>query len=522
MKRDQMAEQKRKMGLRAVIGVGVIIGMALLGGLMMVSSGSSVRSPAAESTPIFTFEDDAVLEILGTSIGKRIVEYGNRDEMQGSEPGKSSFGSQVGGGSNGGIDIFTEKEDDQVVRCTVRALSAKTMLMEVRLSEIKDTPLRMPAYLLWPDRVFDDTRLGGEAGVRSLKLLEDSEEGWREAMAKAKLQLVIQHRDPQAGWISLAGPFLYNEVTKDRYIMVQPAWQRSLPALEFRAIRASGMIREFSLPNPDYIRVARRGTYEPSPQVHKASDYTFTLDGVARAPVPGRLPFVYFKTKLEFDGEIVDDPENSPVRVSGFQVKDDLGNLVPMEWETIRNQSVCGVFLPAASKGMSASFIVARPPYYRRSEADGIMVMEGVVADDGKTADFKLLPGTEGFGIGTLPVGKIAPVGKGMDEGATRGWMTLGFRLHGENDPKSYEPIIRKIGAMGGWQYQIFPEGSVKSAGNPNSVRYSYGNSENHLNFTIDVSWLGPPETLRPGTKFRVALHAPLQNDELKFEVALP
>ena len=520
-----MTEPKRKMGLRTAIGVSVITGMALFGALMMVSSGRAIKPSAAESVPIVTFEDGAVLEVLGTSIGKRIVEYASPDEVPGREPAKTSFGSQVGGSCNGGIDILTEQEDGHVVRCTTRSLSAKTMLMEIRLCEVKDNPLKMPAYLLRFDLVDDDTRLAGAAKARFFKLPEDSEDGWRAAMGEAKLQLVIQHRDPQAGWIHLTGPFLYNESTKDRYIMALPAWQRNLPTMEFRAIRANGMIREFSLPNPDFIPRARRGNYAPAPQVHKASDYSFTVERVAREPIPGKLPFVYFETKLEFDGETVDDPKNSPVVADGLQVEDDLGNLIPMAYEKIRNRSMRGAFLPATAKGVRANFYVARVPCYPRNESDGIAIMEGVVAADGKTAEFKLLPGAEGFGMSKLPVGKIAPVGKWQDEGATRGWKTLGFQLHGENDLKSYEPIIRKLGEMGQWQYQIFPEGSMKSAGKPDSIgncHGSYGNTEHGMNFTIDVSWLGPPETLRPGARFRFALHPPLQNDELKFEIALP
>lgn len=328
------------------------------------------------------------------------------------------------------------------------------------------------------------------------------------------MQLLIQHRDPQAGWIHLTGPYLLDETLKDRYIVVLPAWQRDLPVLDFRAIRADGSTVEFSRPNPDLKSVAP-GTFAPAPLTHSAADYSLTLAAVSRRFQPGAHPSCAFDLKLVPVGSGMDSAFY--LRLEASQAVDEFGNQLPLKF----GNKVALADLPAAVKGASLSVKVERLPAYPRAESAGYTVLEGVVRADGSAVDFTLLPDAARFGITIPAAGKVSPIG-GYGNEETKDWKGLEFRIAGEVAPPESAPIQSRIGEPGEWQYLVFPEGSADSAGAPRDRGGGWGGNSTTFKFNRNALWHGPPSALLPGARLRIGIHGKLPSDDVKFEVELP
>jgi hypothetical protein len=481
--------------------------------------------PLIETTPqTVTFKDGGKLEILGVSVGERVVEVSPRKSFL------LRFFSRKGssGGTYGGLNIDTENEDGRIIRCRLHSDSPTAMLMEFRMTESSGREMKLASYLTQRNWVLKDERIGGMRGSSGfIEAKDDSLPTLLAEMAKVGLQVLIQHRDPQSGWVNFMGPSMYYEPWPGRYIAVLTAWQRNLPTLECRAICEDGEVAEFSIANPDFRKSPTLGTVKTLPIVHTAHDYSLTLRKVERFRAPGEHPFAAVEMDLAYKGPPVRGMKNGPVMLSsqGTDVSDEWGNVTNVRSESIGKNSKWGAFLPAESKRMTFNIQVARSESYPRDANDGFTVLAGVVSADGGEINFKPGPDAALFGITVMPVCPIKPAKSGRYGNAMKDWKELQFEIGGENNAKAMEVIRKQVGdEYMQWTYPIFAGESDESVGLTDGPLSGGGGGgiNRDFNFKMDFRWLLPPELLAPSAKIRVGIHRKLKHDDLSFDLELP
>lgn len=479
------------------------------------------KSSVDTSRQTVSFKDGGKLEILGVSVGERVVEI--------SRPKWfflryfSSRGSS--GGTYGGLNVNSESEDGNVIRCRLSSDSPTAMLMEFLMTESDGREMRLSSYLTQRQLVGQDDRISGKRGsLGFFQPKDDSVESLRDAMKKTGLQLLIQHRDPQGGWILLNGPSMFHEPWPDRYIVALTAWQRNLPNLDFRAIRADGQIAEFSLANPDFRKAPLPGSTTTLPFVHVAGDFELTVKQVRRFATVGHHPFAAVEMDVRHTGAPVPGLKDGPVRFEGAPngAEDEWGNVADFRSDTIRKKATYGAFLPANSKRMDLNLTIVRTPNYPRSVYAGFVVLEGIVGADGLTVNFTPGPDAALFGIRTMPVGTITPKSTDSSKDPTHGWKQLVFDLSGGGDGRAQESIESRIGAIQGLQILVFPDNRNTSVGFPDSRAGGGGSGGGQFNFNRRFGWSAPPEHLGPGAKIRIGIQGPLRNEEVRFSLELP
>ncbi|MCX6876980.1 MAG: hypothetical protein NTW21_24670 [Verrucomicrobia bacterium] len=494
--------------------------------LLAVKLGYQVTRSAAGPLKTVAFADGGELEVIGVSVGERVVEVA---------PGAAAkwyllpFFSRFSGkgsrsGTWGGLNVYTEEEGGKVIRCRLHSQNRAAMLMEFRLKESNGMAMKLPAYLVDHDAVLQDERIGPKsAPVGFFQPQDDSVKALSEAMNKAGLQVLIQHRDPQSGWLHLTGPSLFHLPWPDRYVVALSAWQRDLPTLDFRAIRADGQVVEFSLPNPDFRKAPAAGPTTTLPFVHHAGDFTLTVKQVRRFKTTGKHPFAAVDFDLHYTGAPVPGLKDGPIAFAGASkgAADEWGNVVEFARETIRDQSSFGAFLPAPSKRMALNLVMSRNDSYPQALTEGFVILEGVVTADGLGVDFKPGPDAARFGITTLPTGVIKPSGHGWSD--EQGWKQLEYRVTGGNLTSELGAIESRIGEMGRWRCLVFQEERSESCGViPLGWSGSSGSSGDRFTFDRQMTWLGSPEMLMPDAKIRVGMHGPLRDEQLEFALDLP
>ena len=386
--------------------------------------------------------------------------------------------------------------------------------------------MKLPSYLTRRGWVYQDDRLvPGSSSNGTFAPQDDQVETLLDAMGKAGLQVLVQHRDPKSGWVHLMGPSMFYELWPDRYIVALGAWDRSLPTLDFRAIRADGQVVEFFLPNPDLHKSPSAGTPKALPFIHHAADYTLTVNRVERFTTPGDHPFAAVDMHLQYTGPSVRGLKSGPISLDSVPggAVDEWGNVVDFERETIRKESRFGGCLPAASRRMALTLPVRRTVNYPRHANEGFVVLEGEVSADGRQVDFKAGPDAALFGIQTMPSGRIkatAPAWRGKE---TKDWKDLELEIAGGNGASELDAIQNRIGDVGQWQFPIFVGEGDESAGLSSGGRSGgYGQGGGKFHFHRMIDWYFPPELLAPGAKIRVGAQRPIGDDELSFDLELP
>lgn len=382
----------------------------------------------------------------------------------------------------------------------------------------------MPGYFNGDDAVFDDERLGSNGSYRPFTMPDENPEAWGMALTKAGLQLLVQYRDSQAGWIHLAGPYLFNENEKDRYMVVLPAWQRDLPSLDFRAIQPDGSIVSFSVPNPALKKAGARPAAMPLPAVHKAADFSFTLCRVDRESATGRHPFTWFETRLEAGGKTIGADGLWPLQLSaeGSSVEDEWGNKAALGWDTVEGKKAgVGVRLPAGARHLALTFMVERTASYPRMQTAGYLFMEGVVGADGTSVDFTLLPDAAKFGISSAPAGSIKGAQKLNRGDPRKDWLSVWSVIEIKVGQAERESLTRDLGDVGGWQFLFFSGDGFESAGQPVSFGLG-GTTAPMLDITTNRCWYLPPKMLRAGARFRIGIFPPLPSETVKFQIEAP
>ncbi len=511
---DEADGSRAKWGWIAAGAAVVLVGIGLVVRFDLLPAPVAVE----ESAKPVTFADGGTLEIIGTSVGERVVEISPAKRFKvpffNREISKTDYYS--------GMNIDTELENGQVIRAKLSSDTSGAMLMEFRMKDLSGTGMKLPAYLTKHDAVFQDDRIGKKhAPHHSFRPQDDRVETVVDAMVKADLQLLVQHRGPQGGWIHLNGPSMFHEPWPDRYIVSLDAWQRSLVDLDFRAIRADGQVVEFSLPNPDFRKSPAKGGVTALPIVHNGGDYTLMVRQVERFQIPGNHPFAGVEMDFQPRNKPVPGDFGAALTLNGVTAEDEWGNRVKFEPETIRKKSLLGAFLPATSKRMTIHLRVVRTANSPRFDYTGFGILEGVVSEDGLRVDFTPGVDTALLGITAMPVGAISPSPEWWGGPETKDWQMLKFQVAGGSGEVA--AVESRLGNIFEAQFLIFPEGGNESAGNtPWGTGGGGGQGGGKFHFKREITWLGSPEMLRPGATIRVGMFRPAKNDDLTFDLELP
>ncbi len=524
---DHAIPLRRKV-IVAISCIALVVGLIALA--LRLDLLATPKPPAKATRQTVEFRDGGKLEILGVSLGERVIEDSAAKSflptMFIKNLGSSLYTS---GGNERGLSVVRFMENGRAVRFRAFTEASSGMLLEIRLEKANGIPVQLPSYLTARDCVQEDVRLGGKHGISKFRPFDDSVEKMSEAMKKAGLKLLVQQRDPHAGWIDLTGPFLFNEAWPDRYMMVLTAWQRNLPILGFRAILADGQVAEFSLPNPDLRKApaAIAGVVSAAlPLVHRGSDFTLTLRQVERFSAPGDHPFAAVEMDLKYDGAPVPGMKYGPVSFweSYMCAEDEWGNKLNFRSDMIGKKRRFGAFLPMNSRRMAFNVQVARNENYPRSVHAGFTVLEGVVSPDGLTVDFK--PGVDAalFGVHTMPTCRVTSPSPGWYGEAQKDWKELQYDIKGNSDRKAMQTIQSRIGEGDKWTFPLFAGESSVSGGlsGPGMGGSGGGESNGGFNFSRSFCCTFPPELLGPGAKIRVGIHGPLKKDDVRFQVELP
>ena len=444
-------------------------------------------APAIAQPQVVSFADGGTLEIFGTSVGERIVEIAPQPRF------KFPFSNRNGssGSSYAGLNIQMEGVNGEIIRARLQSPSPRALLMEVRLKDRSGAAPALPVFLAgWENQRTignDDRILKRDHFFPKFEVKDDSLGTVRAAMTKVGLQLLIQHRDPQSGWIHLMGPSMYHQPWPDRYIVALGAWRRDLPRLDFRAIREDGEVAEFSLPNPDFRKSATPAAVAKTlPFVHTARDFTLAVNGMRRLQTPGNHPLATVDFEIHYKGLPIPGLKEGPISFQGAsQASDEWGNTVAFDRSFGGKKSGLGALLPANSKRLTLDLVLRRSadcPYSARS---GVIILEGVVTADGLEIDFK--PGADAdlFSVVELPACRIKPAPT--------------------QDPKP----------------AVFLGDEDTSCGLAQSGSGGCGGGVN-FNFKHQSPRYFPPDALFPGTKVRIGLHQGVKNENMRFELELP
>ncbi len=499
-----------------------ILALALLTAIAGWIDRQELPAPAITAAESVVLPDGSELELLGVGLGERTGEDhpSNKTIFSFFRKISKGGGTYMTGDDERGLQIASETEDGRLVRWRAFSKYPSTMLMEIRLKDRSGASRKFPTHLKGAT-VWRDSRLDKTASFGSTEFMPKSQSviDLADAMNHTNLELLVEHRDPDSGWIHLSGPYLLHEALPDRYVFVLPAWRRDLPTMEFRAILADGSMKDFSIPNPDFKAAPAAMTTTPLPLTHTGDDYSLTVKQVKRILNPGDHPVSELEMDLKPHPVSATDPNPRPLgHAYELSAEDEWGNVV-----SYRNH--CGAALPAFSKRMKINLRIERGLDYPQHLRAGFPVLEGVVRPDGKHVDFTLLPDAQRLGIRTAPVGTIARVKDYDHRGreTKQGALELRFAIKGELSTEDFNLAEQRLGYFMHWEYLIFPEGSDYSVEN-NTGRGGGGGggSGGRSDFEKDVRFRDPSEVLLPGARFKVGVHRRLPPDEVPLVLDLP
>lgn len=480
------------------------------------------KAEAADPVKVATFKDGVELKIIGVSVGERRTDEPATVARK-LPPGLQEFAAY----GDEHLKVEAEQKDD-VVRCHAISNPPTAMLLEVSLAPRPGGtgPLTFHLEDGWVAQIPYSEEQGKDFRPKS-----NSIEDLRAAMAATGLQLLIQHHDPDSGWIHLEGPFPYNLVSHDTSVCLLRAWRRDLTTLEFRAIRDDGEVTEFSLPNPDFHKSAAQIIPDVLPKIHNGGDYQLRILGIQRKPSDfGYHPFFGVEMELIYNGKEVSYTSDDPVKLGlegmqeGLLAEDEWGNRVNLTGDVMRKVPYPGVCLPVNSKRLTLRLPVKRTNTWPRKAATSLIILKGTVGKDGVHVHFDLGRDADKFGIQKFATGQIRALAPAEANPARAGWKTMECTFSGKGITSDLLPALAKAGTdLEDLRCFVFPENGKRSAGIPNFSSFSgTGTDEAEYSFDHTFRWLAPSGMLKPGAKVRIGLGGPLKIDHVTFNLELP
>lgn len=510
--------------LRKAIWTLAILAVTVAGLAVAVKQDFLKTHPAAAiaQPQVVAFADGGTLEILGTSVGERIVEITPQRRFK--IPFLSWNGSS--GSTYAGLNIDTELEDGNVIRARLRSPSPRALLMEVRLKDRSGTAPVLPVHLAIQDNhtwIGNDDRISKRGHLfAEFEAKDDRLDTLRAAMTKVGLPLLIQHRDPESGWIHLMGPSMYHPPWPDRYIVALGAWRRDLPSLDFRAIREDGEVVEFYLPNPDFRKSPLPAPLPVTPPfVHTARDFTLAVNGLRRLQTPGNHPLATVDFAIHYKGPPVTGLKEGPISFQGMsQASDEWGNTVAFDRDPHGKKPGYGAFLPLASQRLMLDLTLRRGGDYPYSDRAGVMILDGVVTADGLGIDFQPGPDADLFSVMKLPACRITPA-PAWNPQVTKDWQQIELTLECEGGNDQLANLQGRIGDLDRWEPAVFLGDDDTSSGLTSGKNGGHGGGVS-FNFERHGQRFFPPGALAPGTKVRIGLHERAQDEKMRFELEMP
>ncbi|MBK1884172.1 hypothetical protein JIN85_17265 [Luteolibacter pohnpeiensis] len=502
-----------------------ILGCALLGGFAYVLI-AMLATPGAKSShkplQVFHFSDGQKIEVWGVSTGRHVVQLIPENQLPFSlvDREESSRSLMLG------MEVITDEKNKIPVRIKFKPnTSHAAMLIDLQLSGPSHTLLKSPYF--WTEAyggiVCDDPRFSSNSQTGEINRLnqkDETEEMLQSAMAKAGLGILLQHQDPDSGWINLYGPFLIQKKWPNRFISVLPAWRRDLKNLKFRVVLQHGEPLEFTLPNPDIHTAPAHFSPTPLPYSHDGNDFILTAKHLTKIERPGSHPFSAVDLKFAYTKTIhpgVENPEpffpNSLVYAT-----DEWGN--SLQLTSVGPDSGLGAAFPASSKWFTLHFDYQRNEDFQQDRSRGLAIFEGTVSADGKEIQFSTLKDAKLFGITHPPTVQIGYYHDTVFiDGATKDWECFKMEYEGEFDQTSIQNYFANFQVA---QTRIFIGDESRSSGLTLELGSNYSHFNDHYDFRRERMWAFPPGVLTPGTKVTIAIHPPLPDEPIEMNLPIP
>lgn len=378
-------ESEKRRWWKWVIGAAAVLGALLLvAGVAVWEAKVDSDPPVAAKKPatpenlvIAAFPGWGELRIHRVAVGELAVNYPQKAPRKVGwwknlfSGGVAEVPTDTGGGgysSDGRIRRKTDSDNGRVVRRVLSRFDEPALCLEISLHGQSGIPLRLPE------------------NRRFFKSDSDSLPDLQAAMTAAGMPLLIQHRDPQSGWIDLQGPYDFDADVMQSSVFTLSAWQRNLENLEFRAIRDDGAVAGFTLRNPDFRKSPTIGAPRPLPQIHSHPDYSIEISGVERHARRGRHPLVTVQVGMKHRSKPDTDTLQDGITLGGMTAEDEWGNRVRFEWLTRSPGEPLGAFLPAASRRMKFHMPILRPT----KDSNMVIGSSGPPPDDDLIFEFEL------------------------------------------------------------------------------------------------------------------------------------
>lgn len=517
-------EKGRARARKAAWILGSIATVALL--VFAWNIGEWVSPPAAPAKPlhIASFADGGSLEVLGLSTGSRMIHLSDGQHHP------SPLATFTSGASESkwiGLGATTEEKGGVPLSCRIVPDTPRALTLEFRLASPDGNNIVRGRYLDDWGFVSDDHhfRTSTPSINGSFEPRDDSPVSLRAEMKRTGLPFLLQHHDPDSGWIHLLGPVVFHEPWPDRYVSILNSWDRSRPTLDFKAIRLDGGTVEFSLPNPDHRAKPETLSPTPLPFVHSGSDFTLEVQSIKRLARPGNHPLSALDIDLTYTGPRSHGLPDIPIHLdNASQVDtDDWGNSAAFRTTVVAGKTYQGVFLPAASERMKLKLVVSRDRNYPRTPTDAFLLLDGTVTADGRGIDFE--PGADAplFGISKMPVCRVEPADTKWHGKKLESWKTLKFRVEGASGRKEMEHIQSKVGDLTSAIFVFFPAGLPTSVGMGDIG--GIGNSSSGpsgFEFGLEATNTVPPDLLEPGDTFRIGVVGKLPTETVDVDLELP
>lgn len=517
-------EKGRARALKAAWILGSIATVALL--VLAWNIEKLTPKPTAPAGPLHlaTFPDGGKLEILGSSVGTHVIELAEGSPI----PIPLLIKRSTTGYKFGSLRIDTQEENGRAIRHRIRREDTQqVMMIDFRLIDSRGDLTGFPRQLSRQGTISNDLRLAPSLSTDFLETGDGSVAALNAEMARTGLNFLLQHRDPDTGWIHLKGPVMVDTTAPDHCIAFLDSWDRSLPTLAFRAIREDGEVVEFSLPNPDHRPKPKPIAPAALPFVHRGADYTLTIRGIDRFAVPSSHPFAVPDVELTYTGPPVSGLPGGPIVLANAPqgATDEWGNtsnyapgFSHMRYMWGPASHLRGAILPASSRKLELTIPIIRGDSYPRKADEGYVILVGEVSADGDYVEFSPLTDAILLGVTSVSVGRIRHQGFPLNRSGGKG-IVAEFSGGGRN----MEPIESRIGDIEDWRAAVFPSGSDISAGIADSFTTRKATKKgNRIEFTCRIRWLLPPDLLEPGDTFRIGVFGKLPTETVDVDLELP
>ena len=320
----------------------------------------------------------------------------------------------------------------------------------------------------------------------------------------------VQMSDGAGGWIDGSGPFCAPGDPEHRAVLAFPAWPRSAPEFEFRAVRPGVKPVTWKMRNPVLPVTPEAWTAVTLPQTATGSFGELVFEGVTVAEGHPNAIVPHYDFKITVPGAANNRPDRKAVSCRCFEVRGALGSRSkPCVLQHDGNYFEA-FRLPPDEKLLRFFFVIQPTDHFPYQRSDAAIVAVGTLAADGKTVvlDPSFNPG---HGWKSAEITPSAATGRGD----IRFEYKLEFKWRDAAARSAAEAILKlRAGKLVGFL------GDEAFSSGWTVVSSSGGDSSSHaINHSVTGVWEG---RAKPGDQFALGFVIPVTHETYVFTVARP